>query len=231
MPDPRVEPEDIFKESNMLLLTKSLFFQNTNRIEGSHVDSMIRRGERRFFGYVYMFTRRKRYVPYAFENGIPPVQYDIESDGGSSDDFPIPGKTYGIRLTDLSNRLSTRPDTGGSLLTRICFYQIPSGQPRSNLAFLMDIRELGGNVRLKPTIRDSYGDEIFDVLVTYPVSKSRIVGVIETFLRSNGSLDSQKLKLYVNPEYTGGMEGAMAVAASFNGESFYGESEWEMVDA
>ena len=73
---------------------------------------------------------------------------------------------------------------------------------------------------------------LFDVVIMYPVSKSRIVGVIKGFPSIEAiSQHSQQLKLYVNPNYTGGMEGAMAVAASFNGESFYGESEWEMVDA
>ena len=65
----------------------------------------------------------------------------------------------------------------------------------------------------------------------YPLSKSRIVGVIKTFPLPQESLHPKQLKLYVNPNYTGGMEGAMAVAASFNGERFYGEREWEVVDA
>ncbi|UYM18640.1 hypothetical protein [Endozoicomonas euniceicola] len=231
MPHSRVNLKDIYEESNRLLLTKRPFFQNTNRIEGSHVDPMSRGGESRFFGYVYMFTGRELYVPYVFENGIAPVMYDMGSGAPPPNNNRICGKNYGIRLTSLSNRLSTCPDMSGSLLTHICYYQIPSDQPITNLAFLMDIRELGGIVHREPPVRYYDGEEIFDVVVTYPVSKSRIVGVIKYFPSSNTSQHSQQLKLYVNPNYTGGMEGAMAVAASFNGERFYGESEWEMVNA
>ena len=248
MPDPRIKVKDIFKESNRLLLTKSLLFQDTTKIEGSYFTNEIQRGLRRFFGYVYRYTRDDNDVPYVFENGLSTAEYDIESGEPTSYGFHRHGKTYGFRLTDLS----TLTDLKGGIVTHICCYQTLCSQLICSSVYLIDIRELGGIVRREPWIRyddaivpqsnipacphdDIDGqafvrfpvnEEVFDVVIMYPVSKSRIVGVIKTFPLSKRSLHSQQLKLYVNPNYTGGMEGAMAVAASFNGES-----EWEMVDA
>ncbi|MCW7551206.1 hypothetical protein NX722_00740 [Endozoicomonas gorgoniicola] len=219
MPDTRIKLKDIFKESNMLLLTKSMFFQNTARIESSSYMPSIRRGKSRFFGYVYKFEWREHYVPYVFENGLTPTECDIES-GAPPGDKRIRGKTYGTRLTDLSTL-----SMGEGIDTHICFYLPPFNQPPSSLAFLIDIRELGGIVLRKLPVRYYNGAELFNVIINYPVSKSRIVGVIRTLLESSGQLIPQQLELYVNPNYTGGMEGARAVAAYFNGES-----EWLVVD-
>ena len=244
MPRSRVEPEDIFKESNMLLLTKSLFFQDTTRIAGSHFAKSIRRVEPRFFGYVYRCVDEED-VPYLFANGIFPNLYNLESgryrnDTGTGTRGLKSGiEYYGIVLRDISTPLNL--ETTPCIDTYICHYQARRSHPSFSLACLLDIRELGGIVHSEPWLRRYTDDEVFDrfpitkkideVLVMYPVSESRIVGVIKDFPFSNISQHSQQLKLYVNPNYTGGMEGAMAVAASFNGESFYGESEWEMVDA
>ena len=238
MPYPRVEPEDIFKESNMLLLTKSLFFQNTTKIACSYRADSIRRVEPRFFGYVYRCVADDQ-IPFMFANGIFPIKCNIETGKYefSRQKFNI---TYGTKLLKISTPVNLPRKQ--CLDTYICYYQARCIHPSFSLTCLIDIRELGGIVRSESEVpkldidykafaRFSITKKIFDVVIMYPVSKSRIVGVIKGFPSSNISQHSQQLKLYVNPNYTGGMEGAMAVAASFNGESFYGESEWEMVDA
>ena len=240
MPRSRVEPKDIFKESNMLLLTKSLFFQNTTRIAGSYRAESIQRVEPRFFGYVYRCVDEED-IPYLFANGIFPCLCNLESgryDKGTSTRLNSDIE-YGIVLRDISTPLNL--ETTAYIDTYISYHQARCSHPSFSLACLLDIMELGGIVHNEPRLRHYIDDEMsgrffiteefYDVLITYPVSESRIVGVIKGFPSSNISQHSQQLKLYVNPNYTGGMEGAMAVAASFNGESFYGESEWEMVDA
>ena len=239
MPDSRLKVEDIFKEDNMLLLNSNLPLQDATRIEGSYFMPCIRRVESRFFGYVYRCVLDEE-VPYLFENGISPLMCDIESGEYPLFRIKVPGKTYGYALTDLSTLENLR--SAPCLVTYICFYQAFSScyvMPELVSVCLMDIRELGGIARREPrsgdTIRGtihvfshhdmndyaSYttSSGIFDVLIMYPVSKSRIVGVIKNFPESDGLLDSQGFKLYVNPEYAGGMEGARAVAAILNGES------------
>ncbi|MCW7553847.1 hypothetical protein NX722_14675 [Endozoicomonas gorgoniicola] len=255
MPDSRLNAKDIFKESNMLLLTKSQFFQDTTKIKDSILESSIRRVGRRFFGYVYKSVLDED-VPYLFENGISPVMHAVESglyyspgEGGyHSRVEKVPGKTYGYPLTDLSTVENLR--SAPCLVTYVCLFQACCSChliSKSVSMCLLDIRELGGTVRDEPWVSDTilhniraFSDldmdhqafarftidkDIFDVAITYPVSKSRIVGVIKGFPQSNRSLHPQRFKLYVNPEYAGGMEGARAVAESFNGGS-----EWEMID-
>ena len=235
MPDPGIKEKDIFKESNMLHLTKSLFFQDTTRIEGSYFTPSIRKGERRFFGYVYMCVIDKD-VPYLFENGISPIMCNIESGeyplfGGVS----VSGKTYGFALTNLSIPANLRKVP--CLVTYTCFRQACRSYPAYSVC-LIDIRELGGifhsepwNERYSGTIGQrnniyAFTREVFDIAIAYPVSRSRVVGVIKPLPLLSSSLHAQRLKLYVNPKYAGGMKGARAVVASFNGES-----EWVMVDA
>ncbi|UYM18639.1 hypothetical protein [Endozoicomonas euniceicola] len=246
MPDPRLKAKDIFTESNRLLLTRSPFFQDTTKIEGARFATSIREGRRLFYGYVYYRSVSDKEVPYLFENGISTAMYDVGSGKCVSDEKKVPGKTYGYPLTDVSTLVNLRRVPWFE--TYVCHYQARCVDPDSSSVCLIDIRELGGVVRSElwsgKTMRDyinnlphylmddeafarfPISEKILGVVIMYPVSKSRIVGVIKTFPFSNRSLHSQKLKLYVNPNYTGGMEGARAVAASFNRES-----EWLMVDA
>ncbi|MCW7552479.1 hypothetical protein NX722_07435 [Endozoicomonas gorgoniicola] len=250
MPDSLIKLKDFFKESNMLLLTKSLFFQDTTKIaETSYADS-VRRGHKRLFGYVYMSVDEND-IPATLKEGMSPAMCNVESGVYPTLlDVILCNTPLGFKLTNLSTPVD--PETIKCFATYICYYQARCSNPLASSVCLIDIRDLGGIIRSKPPVRyfrDAIVPEsdvhafphhdiddqtfvrfpstqkIFDVAITYPLSGSRIVGVIKTFPFSNRSLNSRKLKLYVNPGYAGGMEGARAVAASFNGES-----EWEMVD-
>ncbi|MCW7552443.1 hypothetical protein NX722_07255 [Endozoicomonas gorgoniicola] len=239
MPFPPVKTEDIYEESNMLLLTKSLFFQDTTRIPGSRCAPSFRRVEPRFFGYVYRCVDADD-ITFMFENGIFPIKCNLETGVYIVRRYQSYAKS-GHVLTDVSTPLNLLNTP--NFYTYICYYQARYLYPSwRNHTFLIDIRELGGIVHKTPSWSPEYKNlnsrafdgfpitkKIFDVVITYPVSASKIVGVIKELPSPNLSQHSEQLKLYVNPNYTGGMEGAMAVAASFNGESFYGESQWEVV--
>ena len=144
MPCPRVEPKDIFKESNVLLLTKSRFFQNTTKIVGSYCADSIQRVEPRFFGYVYRCVADDQ-LPIMFANGIFPVQRNIET--GEDAHLQDSDKTYGCLLMDISTPVDLTVPSVASLDTYVCYHQACCIHPFFNLTCLLDIRELGGIVR------------------------------------------------------------------------------------
>ena len=251
MPD-LPKKKDIFREDNMLLLTKNILFQDTTRIEGARTVASIREGEQRFHGYVYIAARWGLPVPNVFNNGIHPVHY--ECDTGLRIMFYKDTAQYdvGIPLTDLS----ARANLNGGIITYTCYLQACYSDHTASEVYLIDARELGGIIRTKPPPRYnnkgtlfSTGDKpalpymhaydsvffsscatgrIYDVVIMHPISNSRIVGVIKGHpLSSSLSFRPQalsQLKLYVNAEYAGGMDSARKVVESFNGGR-----EWEIV--
>ena len=240
--------KDIFREDNMLLLTKSILFQDTTRIEGAHIDPSVREGEQRFYGYVYIAARWGLPVSNVFNSGIHPAHYECGT--GQRINFYKDPTQYdvGIPLTDLS----TRANLNGGIITYTCYLQACCSNHTATEVYLIDASELGGIIRAKPPPRYnsegtlfSPGDKpalphmhvydsiflgscatrrIYDVVIMYPVSSSRIVGVIKAHSLSSRWQALSQLKLYVNAGYAGGMDGARTVAESFNGGR-----EWAIV--
>lgn len=224
---------EVFSEDNKLLLTKPLFFQNTTLVDDARLEpSAHGQGEQRFYGYVYRLDSHVS-PPEAFSNGFFPNHL---KSGGELSSWPRHREPVQLR---------------GGIITYVCFYAALCSAPHENEAYLIDARDLGGIVRPSPpgfrynarlnqmaespwdlpykdTLLDLFPitKKIFDVVIMYPIENTKVVGVIKAPFMTNRSLSATRLELYVNPEYAGGLEGAKAVAESFNGGR-----EWVVVSA
>ncbi|UYM14859.1 hypothetical protein [Endozoicomonas euniceicola] len=216
----------LVSESNTLLLTKPIFFQNTTLLEGTAPESRDGRG-RRFYGYAFL-----------------PDDQDI-LDAFSKGFYPKYLEWFPRELTDAS----TPRRFGGSstIQSYICHYAAYQNSTHRNI-YLVDLRELGGIVKgapnppfpthrnVRPAYYDGYrhGDLAFErfpftreyhrLETLAPVPGEAVIGMVTCFTSRLYILPVAKLKLHINPDYRQGLEGVRAIVDLFNGES-----DWVMV--
>ena len=223
---------EIFSDENTLLLTKPLLFQNTTLIDGARLEPVNSSVpyEQRFYGYVFRVD----------ELGI----LDVFSKGFS----PRYIEWYGRGLRDLA--LPRHPGAlSGAIDTYVCYSAARESKAwMDKHAYLIDAREVGGVVEpyYRPRIPFGRGEEYYISIGAskynqacdhFPIAKKvhkvkimsltpsdKIIGAATVSPITSNSIWAPKLKLHVNPDYEGGMDGARAVAGLFNGEA-----EWQMI--
>ena len=222
------ERRHLVSEANTLLLTKSLFFQNTTLLTGARQTAPGSRGENRFYGYA--FKPDDLNISDAFSKGFFPTYIDKPS--SEMRDMSVP------RSRNISGEVVIK--------SYICHYAACQSRLFCNI-YLVDLRELGGIVRgpstprfetnphIVPSYNDGYrsGDwafkyfpftrQLYRLETLAPVPGEAVIGMVTCSSPSSRS-PASRLKLHVNPEYKEGMEGVRGIVDLFNGES-----SWVMV--
>ncbi|MET4696031.1 hypothetical protein [Endozoicomonas lisbonensis] len=215
---------EIFSDRNTILLTKPLLFQNTTLIDEAILSTPDSSGERRFYGFT--FRPDESDIPDTFSKGFFP-KYIQWVDGG---------------MRDMSLPKDCAFQGSGTIESYVCHYAAIQCGLYSNI-YLIDIRAFGGIVRapnLRSSLRrgmvnpryDGYqsGDgafrqfpitkEVYRLETLNPVPGEKVVGVVTVaspLFSPGGRTPAERLKLHVNPDYEGKMDGARAVAERFNG--------------
>ena len=214
----------LVSESNTLLLTKPIFFQNTTLLEGTVTTAPDSRGERRHYGYAFLPDDQN--ILDAFSKGFYPKHLEW-----------LPRE-----LTEVST--SRRICGDATIQSYICHFAACQNTAWRNM-YLVDLRELGGIVKrasnppfptarhVRPAYYDGYrhGDLAFErypftrefhrLETLAPVPGEAVIGMVTC---SNYSVPMFRIKLHINPDYRQGAEGVRTIADLFNGEN-----AWVMV--